>query len=94
MRGRWLRALLVTLAAAQAAPATALEGFDPESDDFVDLPDDVASLRPGSAIAWFDYASGEYRRGRLQAVYRFGSQLEVEVLDLDSEEVHRFEIDR
>jgi len=95
--GRLVRGLACVAAIALsglpwAQPAQAVDAFDPMTDGYADLPDDVMDLRPGDHFDYFDYEAGEYRRAVLRSVHRFGRSREVEAFVLDDGEVHVFEI--
>jgi hypothetical protein len=75
-----------------ASSAHAWDGYDYEKGSYVEI-EKGNLVRAGEDIEYYDGESGEYRTGEVQSIDRFGSSVEVEIVDSDTGEVRTFEMD-
>lgn len=72
-------------------PASAWEGYDYERGTFVEI-DDGNRVRAGELIEVYEYGEG-YKTFDVDSVRRYGSSVEVNVIDTETGESRTFEMD-
>ena len=71
----------------------AWDGYDWDRGSYVDIGKGNL-VRKGREIEYFDYRSGDYRRGDVESIRSHGSKFELEVYDYESGEYRTFEMDK
>ena len=72
--------------------AIAWDGYDYDSGSDVEI-EQGNLVRPGEEIEYYDYGSGEYRYGDVESINSYGSIVEVEVYDQETDEYRTFEME-
>jgi hypothetical protein len=70
----------------------AWDGYDWDKGTSVEI-ESGNLVRSGEQIEFYDWDKGEYRTGEVQSVDRYGSSVDVEIIDDDSGETRTFEMD-
>ena len=83
-----MKKILVVTLLLFALPSFAWEGFDYDTDDYIEI-EKGNLVRPGRDIEIFDYSVGEYRDVRVESV----SSDEIEVYDYETDEYRTFDMD-
>ena len=83
---------LIAMVAIMCSNVFAWDGYDWERGSYIEI-EGGNLVRPGNDIEIYDYEAGEYKDVEVQSIDRYGSSVEIEVLDYSTGDYRTFDME-